>query len=84
MYIKDLRVVADRDLEDLLIVDNSILSFAYQLDNGVPICSFMASNKPRDQELLYLVTYLEEVFHQKDMQLANRRMFKLSELQQKL
>ena len=29
IYIKDLRVIADRDLKDLLIVDNSIVSFAF-------------------------------------------------------
>ena len=80
MYIKDLRIIEDRDREDILIVDNSILSFAFQLDNGVPICSYYGGNRHSDQELLYLVTYLEEVFHQKDTQAANKRMFKLSEL----
>jgi TFIIF-interacting CTD phosphatase-like protein len=28
-YVKDLRIIADRDLEDMVIVDNSILSFAF-------------------------------------------------------
>jgi len=40
VYVKDLRIIHDRSLEDVIIVDNSILSFAAQLDNGVPICSF--------------------------------------------
>jgi TFIIF-interacting CTD phosphatase-like protein len=43
VYVKDLRIIEDRWLEDIVIVDNSILSFAAQLDNGVPICSFIAS-----------------------------------------
>lgn len=28
VYVKDLRIIHDRALEDLIIVDNSILSFA--------------------------------------------------------
>ena len=63
-------MIEDRDLSDMLIVDNSILSFGFQLDNGVPICSFYSGGPDRgssDQELLYLLTYLEEVYHQKDM-----------------
>ena len=40
-YIKDLEVFLDRDRKDIVIVDNSIISFAFDLDNGVPINSFM-------------------------------------------
>jgi TFIIF-interacting CTD phosphatase-like protein len=28
-YVKDLRIISDRDLEDIVIVDNSIVSFAF-------------------------------------------------------
>jgi TFIIF-interacting CTD phosphatase-like protein len=45
VYIKDLRIISDRLLEETLIVDNSILSFAMQLDNGVPMCAFLAANQ---------------------------------------
>ena len=87
IYVKDLRIIDDRGLEDLVIVDNSILSFAAQLDNGVPICSFVSAplltQQPEptlDQELLYLITYLEEIFHHKDMRVANRKTFQFSHL----
>lgn len=43
VYVKDLRIISDRSFEDMVIVDNSILSFAAQLDNGVPICSFVTT-----------------------------------------
>jgi CTD small phosphatase-like protein 2 len=62
VYVKDLRVIKDRVLDRMIIVDNSILSFGFQIDNGVPICAFFANNVD-DKELLYLITYLEEVFH---------------------
>ena len=29
VYVKDLRIIRDRELEDIVIVDNSILSFAF-------------------------------------------------------
>ena len=41
VYVKDLRIIRDRDIKDILIVDNSIISFAYQLDNGIPIKAYM-------------------------------------------
>lgn len=83
IYVKDLRIIQDRDLENIIIVDNSILSFAFQMDNGVPICAYIANNS-YDQELLYLITYLEEVFHQNDMRTANRKTFKLCEVMEKI
>jgi CTD small phosphatase-like protein 2 len=83
VYVKDLRIISDRNLEDLLIVDNSILAFACQLDNGIPICGFF-SNNPADQELLYLITYLEEVYHQNDCRVANKKTFKLEDMMSKV
>ena len=61
--MKDLRIISDRDLEDIVIVDNSIVSFAFQLSNGIPICAFYSMNKHQDQEMLYLLVYLEEVYY---------------------
>jgi TFIIF-interacting CTD phosphatase-like protein len=36
-FVKDLRVINNIDLENTLILDNHIYSFAFQLDNGIPI-----------------------------------------------
>ena len=41
VYVKDLRIIEDRNLEDIVIVDNSIVSFAFQLANGIPISNFV-------------------------------------------
>ena len=39
VYVKDLRVITNRNLEDMIIIDNAAYSFAYQLENGIPIVS---------------------------------------------
>lgn len=39
-YIKDLRVLKNISLDDIVIIDNSVLSFAFHLDNGIPILPY--------------------------------------------
>ena len=56
IFIKDLRVIRNRDLKDLILVDNSVFSFGFQLDNGIPIIPYF--NDPGDQELVYLTQYV--------------------------
>ena len=51
-YIKDLRVV-NRNLSDVVIVDNSAFSFLLQPENGLPIIPFYHYSK--DRELLSLL-----------------------------
>ena len=41
MYVKDLRIIEDRNIKDVILVDNSIISFAFNIDNGVPISAFV-------------------------------------------
>jgi len=64
----------------MIIVDNSILSFAFDLDNGVPINSFMG-HEPDDKELLYLYSFLEEAAESPDVRKNIADSFKLSYLQ---
>ena len=42
------------------------MSFAFDLDNGVPINSYMGTEED-DRELLYLISFLEEAFYQVDV-----------------
>ena len=60
VYVKDLSIIADRNLKDVMLVDNSIISFAFNLSNGIPIKAFLGDKV--DEELLFMVTYLEELF----------------------
>ena len=74
-YVKDLRIIQDRDLKDIILVDNSIVSFAFNLDNGVPISGFV--RQKNDEEFLYLVTYLEEIYSYPDVREHIQKTFKL-------
>jgi CTD small phosphatase-like protein 2 len=41
VYVKDLRIFDKcRRMEDIVIVDNAVYSFGYQLENGIPIIPF--------------------------------------------
>lgn len=46
-------------------MDNSIISFAFNLENGVPIKAFVGEGN--DEELLYMVTFLEEIYGYTDV-----------------
>ena len=58
--MKDLSIIADRNIKEVIIVDNSIISFAFNLPNGIPIKAFLGNKN--DEELLFMVTFLEELF----------------------
>ena len=64
----------DRKKEDMIIVDNSILSFAFNLDNGVPINSYNGTEQD-DKELLYLISFLEEAYKEKDVRTTIKQSF---------
>jgi TFIIF-interacting CTD phosphatase-like protein len=79
-FIKDLDIILDREKEKMIIVDNSIVSFAFDLDNGVPINSYMGMEED-DRELLFLYSFLEEIAEVKDVRENIAASFRLSELQ---
>jgi len=76
IYIKDLRVFANRNLQDVILVDNAAYSFGYQIDNGIPIVPFYENKN--DQELRHLVPYLKFLSGVKDLREINRQTFRLS------
>ena len=80
MYVKDLSIIEDRDLRELIIVDNSIISFAFNLSNGVPIKAFVGEGN--DEELLYMVTFLEEIYAFTDVRAHIEKTFKLKSIMQ--
>ena len=75
LYIKDLRILANRDLKDMVIVDNAVYSFGYQLENGIPIVPFYYNKN--DTELQSLTKFLKELYHQLDVREHNKKTFRL-------
>ncbi|CAG9326573.1 unnamed protein product [Blepharisma stoltei] len=75
IMVKDLRIFLDRKIQDIAIVDNSVYSFAFQLDNGIPIISW--TNRKEDKELLNLIDYLKQLSEADDIRAFNRKRFKL-------
>lgn len=73
VYIKDLRIIANRDLKDIVIVDNAVYSFGFQLNNGIPIIPFY--NDKKDEELLHLIYYINCLAGFDDIREQNRKAF---------
>lgn len=55
-FTKDLRIFGNRDLKDIMLVDNSVTSFLPQLQNGIPIVPYFQDGK--DIELIKLERFL--------------------------
>jgi Dullard-like phosphatase family protein len=74
IYIKDLRMFVNCKQENIVIVDNSLYSFANQLSNGVLINSFY--NDKSDRELFSVFNYLQHyVSNSNDLRSMNEKIF---------
>jgi CTD small phosphatase-like protein 2 len=80
VYVKDLRIIANRSLRDVVIVDNAVYSFGFQLENGIPIIPYY-NNREGDEELLHLINYISTLAHFHDMRTQNAKAFQLRELE---
>lgn len=80
VFIKDLRVFKNRELKDLVIVDNAVFSFGAQLANGIPIAPF--KNDKDDREFLHLMNYLAAMKDYDDLRILNREAFKMEQVYQ--
>lgn len=63
--VKDLRVISNRPMDEMLLIDNSALSFGHQVSNGIPILSFYDDRS--DKELFHLTNYLESIHSSKNL-----------------
>jgi CTD small phosphatase-like protein 2 len=62
----------------MLIVDNLVHSFAFQLDNGVPILEFLANKK--DRELYYLGEKLSLLAKSQDVRKDIKKFYNIHEV----
>ena len=71
-YIKDLSIFDKYyNLKDIVLIDNSVLSFAYHLDNGIPIVPYYDADE--DGELEILAYYLLSIYNYDDLRDANKK-----------
>ena len=48
MYIKDLRIIKNVPLKDIVLVDNAVYCFGLQLSNGIPVMPFKEDKSDRE------------------------------------
>ena len=71
-YVKDLDTLNKHyNLKDVVLIDNSVLSFAYHLNNGIPIVPFIEQKD--DTQLLMLAYYLVSIAGFDDLTQENKK-----------
>lgn len=79
IFVKDMSKLG-RNLKDVIIVDNTALCFAFQLENGVPILSYYGSGKEQDTELVDLMNFLLSLKDVEDVRTSIVEYFKWGKL----
>ena len=71
-YVKDLDTLNEKyNLKDVVLIDNSVLSFAYHLNNGIPIVPYIEQKE--DSQLLMLAYYLVSIANYDDLTEENKK-----------
>ena len=74
--MKDLDIFKEHyDLKDIVIVDNSVLSFSFHLHNGIPIVPYYDEDK--DGSLYVVGLYLIHIYSENDLREANKKQINL-------
>lgn len=70
-----MRVFANRDLKDVILVDNAAYSFGFQIENGIPIIPFYENKS--DQELKHLISFLKPLANVREIRDVIKKTFKI-------
>ena len=73
--LKDLRILRNREISNIVIVDNATYSYSLQLENGVPIIPFFRDKK--DRQLDRLGDYLVRLARSQDVRERIKEDFKI-------
>ena len=76
-YVKDLRVIGNRDLSKMVLIDNSPHCYIFQKSNGIPIVSFFEDES--DNEMLKLEEFLMSLLKVSDIQKYLQDYFKFED-----
>jgi Dullard-like phosphatase family protein len=78
-YVKDLRIFQDIDFRKIILIDNSMYSFAAQINNGILINSFF--NDKNDNELNNALEYLMNfILPAEDVREVNEKFFNFEQI----
>lgn len=75
VHIKDLRIIANRNEKDLILVDNSAYSYGFQPHNGVPIIPYY--DDMGDRQLFELTEFLLSIYDVADVRPVIQQAFRL-------
>ena len=73
-----MRIFKGIDLKDVIIVDNYVYSFAFHLENGIPIVPFYGEKD--DEELIKVMKYIISIKDKEDLRVPNDKIFKLKKI----
>mmetsp|Transcript_1448 Transcript_1448/g.1440 ORF Transcript_1448/g.1440 Transcript_1448/m.1440 type:complete len:141 (+) Transcript_1448:857-1279(+) len=62
----------------MLIIDNFVYSFAFHLENGIPMVPFYGDKD--DQEMIKLIKYIQSISRNDDLRSTNMNIFKLHKI----
>jgi hypothetical protein len=65
-------------LKDILIIDNYVYSFAFQLENGIPIVPYFGEKD--DTEMIKVARYFAHIHESNDLREANEKAFSLKKI----
>ena len=83
LKVKDLRILKNFDLKNVVLVDNNMYSFAAQLSNGILINSFYCNKN--DNELYNVYGYLMNYIYQaEDVRKVNEEFFGFKKLRDEI
>ena len=83
LYIKDLDILKENyNLKDIVIIDNSVLSFAYHLNNGIPIVPYYEGLD--DKYLLSIAVYLSKIWDCDDLREKNKKVYNLEKWKEEI
>lgn len=77
-FIKDLRMIDNRHLKDVILLDNYVHSFAFNIENGIPILEWRGEKD--DDELIHMARYLKEISKESDLREVNRNRLNLASI----
>ena len=79
LFVKDLNMFkGEVSLKDILLIDNNIYSFGFQLENGIPILDFLGDKN--DTELLKVMHTLCHLKNFDDLRIENEKIFRLRDI----